>query len=191
VTGALRASVGSTEAAKDVVARVGVVGPTRARSEVAKADTTWHPSSVDPIFQRTALERLNRHGPYSQRDLITRPQVCVICQRTKKGQVEHFIQKLKQGINNPALKKLAFDRGMLGKYSLEEIETKFFYAETSSSDGYKRAIKQALEQGGPRGPNWNLALVQIDERFHELHGENNPYLVSKAVAKVRYRDSRA
>ena len=138
----------------------------------------------DPTGTRTATwpvdAGLNRHGPYSQRDFITRPKVCVICQRTNKGQVEQFIRKLKEGITNPKFRNPPFDKGILRKYHLEELETEFFLTEDSSPQAYRKAIRQALEKGGPKGPRWNLALIQIDERFHDLRGEDNPYLISKA-----------
>lgn len=155
----------------------------RAPGAVYVFDSTGTRTSLWPVDAG-----LNRHGPYSQRTFITNPKVCVICQKTKKGQVEQFIRKLTDGITNPELEKLAlakgmklaFDRGLLRKYHLQGLETEFFLADDSSPQSYSKAIRQALEKGGPKGPRWNLALIQIDECFHQLHGPNNPYLIAKA-----------
>jgi hypothetical protein len=138
----------------------------------------------DPTGERTSRwpvdAGMNKHGPYSQRDFITRPKVCVICQRDKKGRVEQFIRKLKEGVHNPEIRSPAFDKGMLRKFFLEEMDMEFFLAEGDSSRAYKKAIQEALSKGGPQGPRWSLALIQTEDRFHDLHGESNPYLVSKA-----------
>ncbi|WP_435022732.1 argonaute/piwi family protein (plasmid) [Tundrisphaera sp. TA3] len=138
----------------------------------------------DPTGNRTSIwpvdNGLEKHGPYSQRDFITRPKVCVICQKSKKGQVEQFIRKLKEGITNSKSSSNPFEKGLLRKYHLEDLDTEFFVTEDNSAQAYKRAIRQALESGGPNGPRWNLALVQTEEKFHELYGGSNPYLISKA-----------
>jgi hypothetical protein len=176
------------ELAQDVTFKLGPFLEQRDKDAVFKFPAVQQaPGAVyvfDPTGSRTSQwpvdTGMNKHGPYSQRDFITRPKVCVICQRSKKGQVEQFIRKLKEGIVNPELKSHAFEKGMLRKYHLEDLEIEFFHAEGSSSQAYKKAIQQALAKGGPQGPRWNLALVQTEDRFHQLHGDKNPYLISKA-----------
>ena len=125
---------------------------------------------------------ITRHGPYSSRTFTpNKPRACVICEKWKKGQVEQLIRKLKNGMTGVSGQPGAFEQGMIRKYHLEDIETEFFTTDDDSPAAYKKAIKQALEAGaGPKGPKWNLALVQIEERFRDLYGEANPYLVAKA-----------
>jgi hypothetical protein len=140
----------------------------------------------DPNVSRTCTwpvdAGLNQHGPYSSRTFTpTRPKVCVICQKSKKGQVEQFLRKLKYGVPRIQGKFAPFEKGLLRKYAIEDLLTEFFTSDDDSPAAYKRAIRQALDSGGgPKGPRWDLALVQTDERFHDLYRDDNPYLVSKS-----------
>ena len=124
---------------------------------------------------------LNQYGPYSSRTFTpNRPQVCIICQKSKEGQVEQFIRKLKTGITGTGVKFPPFEKGMLRKYNLGDLKTTTFTAEDASPAAYRKGIAQALAMRGPKGPQWDLGLVQIDEDFHSLYGADNPYLISKA-----------
>lgn len=53
----------------------------------------------DPTFNKPALTDAKRgiadNGPYSQRGFTpSKPHICVVCQRSRKGEVERFLQKL-------------------------------------------------------------------------------------------------
>jgi hypothetical protein len=130
---------------------------------------TWHDGGLD------------RYGPYSARTHTpSHPRICVICQKTKKGQVEQFLNKLLNGIRHVGSGRAPFEKGLIRKYGLEDASPEFFVTDDDTAPCYRKAVRQALEYHGEQGPKWNLALVQIDEHFHELYGKDNPYLVTKA-----------
>lgn len=64
---------------------------------------------------------------------------------------------------------------------LENVETKFFLADDNTAAAYDRAVRQALAHQTKEGFRWNLAFVQTDEAFHNLYGDENPYLTTKAA----------
>lgn len=131
---------------------------------------TWHDGGLD------------NYGPYSSRTFTpTHPRICVVCQKSKKGQVEQFVHKLLNGIRPVGARRAPFVKGFIRKYQLEDVSTEFFTTEDETAASYKKAIRRALEHHGIQGPRWNLALVQIDDHFHELSGPDNPYLVTKAA----------
>jgi hypothetical protein len=128
---------------------------------------------------------LNEYGPYTAPIFTpSTPRICVICQRTRKGRVEQFLYKLINGVTVPELtkrnKKQPFAKGFIHKYVLDDVETRFFLAEDNTAAAYDRAVRQALSYQTREGFRWNLALVQIDESFHKLYGDDNPYLTTKA-----------
>ncbi|MBX3302404.1 MAG: hypothetical protein KF693_09320 [Nitrospira sp.] len=139
----------------------------------------------DPAGRRTDTwhdRGLNQYGPYTAQTFTpTRPRVCVICQASKKGQVEEFFHKLFHGVRVPGDNRKPFEKGFLRKYGLEDVATEFFVAERADASSYQRAVREAIAQQSQRSIKWDLALVQIDERFHALYGEDNPYLLTKAA----------
>ena len=135
---------------------------------------------------------LNEHGPYTAQVFTpNRPRICVVCQQSVKGQIEQFLHKFTHGIQlpqqpparnrNQPIKRQTnyFERGFRRKYALQDIQYDFFLAEGSSVDSYRKACKKALEKHGS-GQKWDLAFVQIEESFHDLPVNCNPYFVSKA-----------
>ena len=123
---------------------------------------------------------LNEFGPYNWRTHTpSAPRICVICQKTKKGQVEQFINKFLNGIRNVGAKREPYLKGFIRKYYIEDASVEFFLADDESAEAYKRAIREALSEHDETGPRWDLAMVQIEDSFHALHGKENPYLVSK------------
>lgn len=130
---------------------------------------------------------LNEYGPYTAPTFTpSTPRMCVICQGTRKGRVEQFLYKLLNGVTVPEFnrrqrqKRQPFAKGFIHKYALDSVETQFFLAEDNTAAAYDRAVRQALSYQNREGLRWNLALIQIDEAFHELYGDDNPYLTSKA-----------
>jgi len=138
----------------------------------------------DPTASRTNTWSdggLETHGPYDQTFFTpSKPRICVICQRTQKGQVEQFLRKFLDGIPHPGGNRAYFEKGFIRKYALESTSPEFFLAESGTAAAYRHAAEAAIRQQTDRGTKWDLALVQIEERFHDLHGDENPYLVTKA-----------
>lgn len=137
----------------------------------------------DPTFAKPAtpnkLEILTS-GPYSQRGFSpTKPKICVVCQRGRKGEVEQFLRKFFEGVAD-STRKCYFLNGFIKTYRLSGYEARFFLAENTTAAAYRKAVQEALQTVESDDQRWNLALVQVDESSHELHGENNPYLVAKA-----------
>jgi len=130
---------------------------------------------------------LNQHGPYTAQVFTpNQPRICVVCQQSMKGQVEQFLHKFVDGIKSPPVSatyrgkppKNYFEKGLRRKYALKDIYYEFFLAESSSLDAYKKACQRAIEKHGS-GQKWDLAMVQIEESFHELPTKCNPYFASK------------
>ncbi|MGG6294929.1 argonaute/piwi family protein [Leptolyngbya sp. AN02str] len=129
---------------------------------------------------------LNEYGPYTSPTFTpSTPRICIICQGTRKGRVEQFLYKLLKGVTVPQITKKGkpqpFAKGLIHKYALDDVETHFFLATDKTAAAYDRAVREALRHQNREGFRWNLALIQIDEAFHNLYGDNNPYLTSKAA----------
>ncbi len=134
---------------------------------------------------------LTKHGPYTAQVFTpTQPRICVVCQQSKKGQVEQFLHKFVHGIKlpppspprdrgrMPQRQSNYFEKGFCRKYALQDIHYEFFLAEGSSVDSYRKACQRALEKLGA-GQKWDLAIVQIEGPFHQLTAKCNPYFASK------------
>jgi Piwi domain len=123
---------------------------------------------------------LRKHGPYSA-DVFTpsRPRICVICLTAAKGRVDQFLHKFLHGVQGDA--KAPFLSGFVKKYNLDGAVSEFFVATDRSAAAYHRAARTAIERQAQLGQRWDLALVQIEEGFNALDGEENPYLVCKAA----------
>jgi hypothetical protein len=127
---------------------------------------------------------LDRFGPLDA-DVFTpkQPRVCVICQRDKQGQVESFLNKFRDGIPTVRSGRAAFAQGFVRKYRLQELKFEFFLADNGTPAAYAKAVRQALAVQDQKGQGqwwWHLAMVQIEESFHALTGDANPYLLTKA-----------
>lgn len=79
------------------------------------------------------------------------------------------------------MKRQPFAKGFIHKYALDGAEPEFFLTEDNTAEAYNRAVSQALAHQTRKNFKWDLALVQIDEAFHQLYGDNNPYLTTKAT----------
>ena len=127
---------------------------------------------------------LQQFGPLDA-DVFTpkSPRVCVVCQRDKHGQVDAFLSKFREGIPATGSGRAAFAQGFVRKYRLQELKVEFFLADNGTPAAYQKAIRQALaaqDQKGQRQRWWHIAMVQIEESFHNLTGDANPYLLAKA-----------
>lgn len=154
-------------------------------SRLANVQTAPKPTYVfDPSGRKTDLwhdRGLNTNGPYSSQTFTpNQPMLCVICQGSRKGQVEQFVRKFLDGVDS-GHQKDRFTKGFVRKYALGSVKTEFFTADSGSCEAYQAAAKRALEYATDKNLKWDLALVQIDEQFHELVGDANPYLTTKAL----------
>jgi Piwi domain len=136
---------------------------------------TWHNRGLD------------QYGPYSAKVFTpNRPKLCVICQKAQKGRVEQFLHKFINGITLPPPSvarrgeppRNYFEKGFLRKYALQDVTYEFFLAEDRLPKSYKEACRHAIEKHGA-GTKWDLALVQIEENFHQLPVDQNPYFITK------------
>jgi len=138
----------------------------------------------DPTGTKTSTSHtrgMDDFGPYSAPAFTpTRPRICVVCQRGHKGRVEQFVRKFLKGIVLPDGKRSSYAKGFIRKYALEDASVDFFEASGPTASAYQKAIWQALTAQTERGTRYDLALVEIEERFHQLPGGSDPYLVSKA-----------
>jgi len=136
---------------------------------------TWHDRGMD------------QHGPYSTPTFSpSELQVCVVCQKQHRGRVEQFVKKFLEGIAASApqhggrVKRQPFTKGFVRKYALQDATTTFFEVPDKSAGSYRKAVHQALEFQRERGVSFHVALVETEEAFHRLKGDQNPYLVTKA-----------
>lgn len=148
----------------------------------------------DPTGRKTNFWHdggLRNYGPYNWQNFTpTTPRVCVICKASFKGQVQQFLYKLENGINenvvsaavnNSKKEKVSpFAQGLVSKYKLGGIQFEFFTADDESPDAYLKAFREAMNKSQQQNFKWDLALVQIEDKFHKSFGDSNPYFVTKA-----------
>jgi len=124
---------------------------------------------------------LQRFGPYSRAVFTpSRPEVCVICDKARRGQTEVFLKKLKEGLstgNGPQ----PFAQGMLRTYGLQDIKFTFFEAGGFSADAYFDAASKAVMARSTSSTPWSLAIVQSEAESRYLLPAKNPYLAAKAA----------
>jgi len=117
---------------------------------------------------------LNQFGPFDSEFFAKKePKIVVITPREYQGEVEVFVRQLKDGI--PSSQRFA--KGFVRKYNLVNCRTDVipFDVGTDTPASYRETCLEVLQT------DYDLALVVIQEAFHELTGEDNPYLVTKAV----------
>jgi hypothetical protein len=139
----------------------------------------------DRTFNKAALTDAKRGifqlGPYSQQGFTpSKPRICVVCERSRKGEVEQFLKKLLEGHNEPG-RKCFFPNGFIKTYGLQGKEVRFFVADGPTAAAYRKAAQEALAAVTTDAERWHLAYVQVNEASHDLRGEANPYLVAKAT----------
>ncbi len=116
------------------------------------------------------------HGPYSRTAPIPRaPRVCLICQASQQGVAEQLMYKFLHGIQGTV-----FSRGFLRTYGFENCQPIPFTARDGSARAYHEAAQRALQAASDSRQPWDLAFVQVEDRTHQLRGDENPYLVTKA-----------
>jgi hypothetical protein len=124
---------------------------------------------------------LNEYGPYTAQSFTpSRPRICVVCEKTRKGQVEQFLHKFFSGIRPPNVDRPPFAKGFTRKYAIEECSTEFFLVANTTAEAYRKASLRAIEWQTQHNFKWDLALIQVDERTQDFHGVDSPYLITKS-----------
>lgn len=132
---------------------------------------------------RTKTERwnqrgLDKHGPYNfERFSPRRLNIALVCQESRQGDVERFVKKLLDGISGS---KYA-ENGFVRRYHVDRPNIRTFTCQTAMATHYRDAVAAAIDDATTRNEKWNLALIQTDEAFHDLTGDENPYLLTKAL----------
>lgn len=132
---------------------------------------------------------VQRWGPfkYMQSDRNA-PVIAVLCEAQHRGRVEQFVQDLCYGFPDDAWeaatswmrdkKENPFRGGLAEKFRLGRIALEYEEVNGRDAQAYREAADRLLARV-PRTPD--IAIVQIQRAFEDLHGNHNPYLVSKAV----------
>jgi hypothetical protein len=148
------------------------------------------PLVFSPLPGRTDVwnERgIDRWGPYDQRSFTPRrPRIAVVCRAEAQGEVEQFVRKFLDGLPDVTVRsgqsvRKPYERGFIRRFALETVDTVVFAARANTAASYRDACLQAISHAADRRFDWSLALVQIDDAFHALEGDENPYLVTKAA----------
>lgn len=147
-----------------------------------------HPPSY--VFDQTgrklessSSKGIRDYGPYSRLAPISKvPRVCLVCQAGEQGVSEQFMHKFLNGIPGSV-----YGKGFLRTYGLDSCQPVPFAATDGTAQAYKIAAERALREGEERAQQsgglrsaWDFAFVQVEERTHQLRGDENPYLVTKA-----------
>lgn len=125
---------------------------------------------------KSASHGIGEFGPYSRSAPIPRaPRVCLICQASQQGVAEQLMYKFLNGIPNTV-----FSRGFLRTYGFDACQPVPFTAPSGAAAAYHEASQRALQAARESGQKWDLAFVQVEDRTHQMRGDENPYLVTKA-----------
>jgi hypothetical protein len=144
----------------------------------------------DPAGTRTSTwneSGIKKHGPYDQRTFSPkRLNVAVICQARLEGQVDAFMAKFLDGMpdvltGTGSSRQARYGDGFLRRYQLDKANVQTFTAATGNLEAYEIACKAALERAADGGFKWDIAFVQVEERFKELSGATNPYYGTKSI----------
>lgn len=120
---------------------------------------------------------IREYGPYTKSTFDrNNPSICVICAQKNQGCVEQFVIKFLKGI--PRHK--AYSKGFEAKFCVGNCKVSTYTFQEASSEGYKKAISQALKEKAEERASWDLALVQVENEFKLLETPNNPYFVAKS-----------
>jgi len=125
-------------------------------------------------------KKIDQKGPYDAEFFPNkRIRVAILYPERFKGEVEIFFRQFQDGVPPKSGKDGTFTQGFTRKYRLTGCELVMFpiTSDREDSNGFKQASLRALQ--GPDG--FHLAMIVIREDFHQLHGESNPYLVSKST----------
>lgn len=119
---------------------------------------------------------LDYFGPYSKSYFSpSKPVIAVVCREESYGQFSVFINKLKDGISLSNTKN-PFQKGMLGKYHLHDIQFSFHQFKNPTPIELNKVIQEVLT----RSPNASLAIIESTNKYFEFQDSQNPYFFLKA-----------
>jgi len=150
-----------------------------------KISTLPEPTYIfDPSRKKTHNSKnqgLAAFGPYTGLTFQPKvPRVCIVCEASRKGDVEVFIKKFLEGCNEAKLKFPPFERGFCRLYNLGKIVPQFFVTNSPTATAYKKAVDEAIDSL-QNDEKWDLALVQSSEDSYGMPPRENAYLVTKAA----------
>jgi len=177
-------SVGDIELQDGLSVRIGDLISEVTNSEFplfAEASTPTYVFDTGTLKSETrAGVGLSKFGPYSRHVFTpTKPNICVICDRKRRGQFEQFLRKFRDGMSVDG-KPFPYGRGFLGIYGLQDITLTFVEADSFTAEAYHSAASKAVRMGAEGAP-WHLALVQTERDSRQLPPQQNPYLIAKAL----------
>ena len=148
--------------------------------------TTPKPSFLfDPTGTKSdvwAQNGLIKYGPYDAAFFSpSTPNMCVIHQANRKGEVEQFLHKFLHGRFAKGLRNQPYEDGFIRRFRLDDVRLNFFPAQSPKSSDYRKAVLSSIEFAAEHNMKWDLALVQIDDSFRAFQGDENPYLVAKGT----------
>lgn len=113
------------------------------------------------------------YGPFDSDTFSTKePNIVVLVPNDYKNEIELFISKFENGLEGRY-----YQQGFVKKYHLSGIKIDYVNVDLLKGfQGYRDACINAIKQR-----KYDLAIVIIKEEFHKKHGNENPYLVSKAA----------
>lgn len=126
---------------------------------------------------------LEQNGPFDTESFPQKnPRIAVIFPPRYKGEIEIFMRQFRDGITTNSEHGLGFkpySQGFIRKYRLTDctIELRPLDSDVNTPDVYRKKCLDVLGEEIP----YDLAVVVIEENFHNLHGEKNPYFVIKSV----------
>jgi hypothetical protein len=102
--------------------------------------------------------------------------------------VEQFFRKFLDGMPEVRVgrsKRAPYAKGFIQRYELHNPFVKVFTAQDGRAESYTVACRRALRFARDGGFQWDLAFIQIEDSFHTLNGDENPYLVTKSAFMKR------
>ncbi|WP_434131237.1 hypothetical protein KIAC18_002658 [Sporomusa sphaeroides] len=133
-----------------------------------------HDSKKDTVPSRG----LRNFGPYDTTFFTPKtPNCAVICNRTARGTVTEFLNKLQMGLPSVTTQYGApYGQGFVKKYGLSDLKWTIFEVDSDSFSEYEKAIKTCLASGD----TWNLAIIQVNDKQRDMPNNINPYYLAKA-----------
>ncbi len=126
---------------------------------------------------------LEKNGPFDTESFPKKnPRIAVIFPPRYKGEIEVFMRQFRDGITANSEYGQGFkpySQGFIRKYRLTDctIELRPLNSDVNTTDEYRQKCLDVLAEETP----YDLSIIVIEESFHNLHGEKNPYFVVKSV----------
>lgn len=119
---------------------------------------------------KTVLKTGPQHVPPA---LAERLDACVICEASRRDEVERFLKDLRDGFK--------LHRGLQSTWHVSDLRWAVFPARGFSAAAYEKACRDALDARA----DWKIVFVQVPASSRDLSGDDSPYLVTKAKFLAR------